>query len=258
MDPTPPPPNLYRLGSNELSCILDHLELPLDRFHFSAIMQHHPNRSSFFDHQKPRCTFKRVRQLFRGDKPKYLNPPSLLKALKMTSEWTKKKDRCMECLEKASSLHLDETRDGQYRCENCIRVYYLYRKDREKCSNCGEDFCVNVRSRARGTKAHPKYISISCKKGLLWNQCAYPVKWVNGERKFADWRHAFLKMYKQEWTDFDGSKCSPQMKRITDAREYRNKKVEKLKMSGNMWMDAYGNGWDTRESKLPNQPCKVQ
>ena len=204
----------FKVDPMVLSKIDGYLSTPLDRFHLASVIQQSPMRSGLMFHQKPRYLFKIIRE--RRKKQLYLHPPSLPKAIAMTSGWLKRKGCCLECLNFPVPVHIDYTRDDRHpRCFSCVYMHYQYRKDRPRCP-CGSDLIVRKCTSDTNRTGRAYYLVLVCEAKAIYDE------WK------ADYSiHALSK-------SIDMSNCIDH-KQISHAREYWSTAVEKHSL--NVWKD---------------------
>ena len=233
-------PPLFTLGCTELTHIFRHLSAPLDKFHFSAVIQQSPKGRKLLQDDKPRQLFKKIRGRVRGKA--YKRPPSLPRAMKMTSKWVKQKGRCMDCLRHPCAVHIDLLREDEHsRCFYCIRRFYKKSEDSLKCP-CGLNLSLVRCTSAKGTKARPYFLILYCTKRQLKRQCRHPNLWKKPTPN--EWKRKFQEEYGCTYLQFDSDRCYPNTQ-ISDAHDYWSPGVDRRRQMVSLRYDSRGKGWET-------------
>lgn len=192
-------PPIYALGGTELSLIFSFLDVGLDQFHFSGVMQQSKSGRNMPKEMKPRCLFQRMARLPRKKRPK-----NLKRALAQTTKWIKDEGRCNVCLEQHWT-YLDKTiGDGHTRCFRCVKTFH----EPYRCG-CGGTFRLRESISSMG-----EFLLLSCEKRALWECWAAEAP---GEPHPYTWAEWFERECGHPVEEFDAKRCYEQI-RLSEPR----------------------------------------
>jgi hypothetical protein len=186
-------PPIYGLGGTELSRIFNYLDVGLDQFHFSGVMQHTKGGRNMPKEMRPRYLYQRMARLPRKQRPK-----NLKKALAETTKWIKDKNRCNVCLEQHFT-YLDQIIGyGHTLCFRCIKAFH----EPYRCG-CGGSFRLKESISPTG-----EFLTLSCEKHALWERWAAEAPGQPLPYTWSEW-------FEREWghpvEDFDAERCYEQI-----------------------------------------------
>jgi len=214
--------HLFKLGPTSLSNILEYLENPIDKFHFSAVTLQSPMMRRGFSKLMPRCIFKKIREIKK--KPPYKHPPTLKKAVKMTSAWISRQGFCWDCLKFPKPVHVDITRDDNHpRCYDCLLTHYRYKNNAPRCP-CGSYLELSRHSNRNVSSERTYYLILSCGKKNMWDNCKNPnessyTNYLHASYVKEEYKKRFVQTFGHSYTTFDPDTCIDS-KQITDPQNY--------------------------------------